>query len=119
MTTCMLHIHRLGVLCAASMKPHSQTSLVVMCDSGEVYLEAYVRLTAYGKATAEGATSGSALQGAPENGDRTHIPSLAHPPKKNKFRTMAGTRRSPVASKFTHARDPWHTNARALSHVLT
>ena len=32
---------------------------------------------------------------------------------------MAGTHRSPVASKFTHARDPWHTNARALSHVLT
>ena len=70
MTTCMLHIHRLGMLCAASMKPHSQTSLVVMCDSGEVYLEAYVRLTAYGKATAEGATS--ILKGELDNGGRTH-----------------------------------------------
>ena len=50
-----------------------------MCDSGDVYLEAYVRLTAYGKATAEGATS--ALQGAPEDAYRTHdlsrTPSLA------------------------------------------
>ena len=47
MTTHMLHIHRLGVLCAASMKPHLQTSRVAMCDSGGVYLEAYVHLTVY------------------------------------------------------------------------
>ena len=32
---------------------------------------------------------------------------------------MADTRRCSVAGKFTHARDPRHANARALSHVLT
>ena len=32
---------------------------------------------------------------------------------------MADTRRCSVAGKFTHARDPRHTNARALSHMLT
>ena len=32
-------------------------SCAAVCDSGDVYLEVYVRLTAYGKATAEGATS--------------------------------------------------------------
>ena len=32
---------------------------------------------------------------------------------------MANTRRSAVAGKFTHARDPQHMNARALPHALT
>ena len=32
---------------------------------------------------------------------------------------MADTRRAAIASQFTHARDPQHTNARALSHMLT
>ena len=34
-------------------------------------------------------------------------------------REMADTRRAAIASHFTHARDPQHTNARALSHTLT
>jgi hypothetical protein len=79
MTTCMLHIHRLGVLCAASMKPPSQTSHVAMCDSGDVYLEAYVHLTVYDNAPSKGMTS--ILQSALKNGDRTHalsrVPYLA------------------------------------------
>ena len=79
MITCMLQIHGLGVLCAASMKPHSQTSRVAMCDSGDVCLEAYIRLTAYDDAPSKGMTS--IRQSALENGDRTHalsrMPSLA------------------------------------------
>ena len=69
MTTLTLHIHRLGVLCEAIMKPHPPTSGVAICDSGDDYLEADVHLATYGKVTAEGTTS--ILQYAPENGDRT------------------------------------------------
>ena len=83
MTTLTLHIHRLRVLCEASMKPHSPTSCVAMCDSGDHYFEAYVPLAIYGKAVAEGSTS--IPEGALENGDRTHalsrMPSLARAPR--------------------------------------
>ena len=54
-------------------------SCVAMCDSGDVYLEAYIHLTVYDDAPSKGMSS--IRQSALENGDRTHalsrMPSLA------------------------------------------
>ena len=63
-----------------------------MCDLGDAYLEAYiyVRLAAYGKAGAEGASS--IRRGAPENGGSNASPlcSLARPLSLSLMHALSG-----------------------------
>ena len=114
MTTFTLHIHRLGVLCATSLKPHSLTSLVAMCDSGDGYTEAYIHLTAHGKAAAEGATS--SREGALDNGDQTHALSRAPSLARALGGFRCGSRVLPCKSQVSvHV---WRASTTRMGHAI-
>ena len=106
--------HRLGVLCATSLKPHSLTSLVAMCDSGDVYTEAYIHLTAHGKAAAEGATS--SREGALDNGDQTHALSRAPSLARALGGFRCGSRVLPCKSQVSvHV---WRASTTRMGHAI-
>ena len=75
-TTHTLHIHRCRLLAAAPLRTHSQTPLVIVCDSGCTSSDAYAHCSVSSQVTAKGMASIG--QGAPDNGDRTCA--LSHRP---------------------------------------